>query len=305
MLGEIELSTDIATLLTANEQWRDGAKVALIFIARGVDGGLPAVREFLEAYRYYEPGHPHRLYIVAKGWQNASEFGQLSAMAAAAAATLIEVPDDGFDWGAYMRACVHTEEPWLCLLNTHSRPHSTGWLNLMWHVASTQGIGAAGATGSWSSWAGQVPLFEAGLNEFFLYFLRFGRAIYHWVINRERFIPFPNPHLRSNGLLIRRELFVNFCQRHRIPQTKRDSHMLESGRHGLSRFLLEQGLQLAVVGADGIGYESDQWSASGTFRTPMSQNLLIEDNQTRSYLRADRRLKRRLEKAAWGKPLSS
>ena len=93
---------------------------------------------------------------------------------------------------------------------------------------------------------------------------------------------FPNPHLRSNAFLLRRSLFVEFAAQARFPRTKRDTHRLESGRKGLTRFMQSRGLAPVVVGRDHQAYASAQWIEARTFRTPGQPNLLISDNQTRS-----------------------
>ncbi len=42
-------------------------------------------------------------------------------------------------------------------------------------------------------------------------------------------------------------------------------------------------LRVLVVGRDGIGYEKHQWNISNTFWQGTQGNLLIADNQSRSY----------------------
>ena len=80
--------------------------------------------------------------------------------------------------------------------------------------------------------------------------------------------------------------------------------ILESGRTGFSVFLADRGLKAVVAGADGRYYEPSQWIKSQTFRVPGQPNLLVADNQTIAYDRADLRLKRGMERAAWGNVFS-
>ncbi|MCY7388540.1 MAG: hypothetical protein LH481_10830, partial [Burkholderiales bacterium] len=51
---------------------------------------------------------------------------------------------------------------------------------------------------------------------------------------------FPNPHIRTNALMIRREHLLPFCHG-RSSMTKIESYLFESGWHGLTRTLLNQG----------------------------------------------------------------
>jgi hypothetical protein len=75
---------------------------------------------------------------------------------------------------------------------------------------------------------------------------------------------------------------------------------LESGRHSISRQVWDQGLDVLVVGGDGRTYTCDRWPESATFRGSAQHNLLIADNRTLQYDKADAAMQRRLEQMAWG-----
>lgn len=279
--------------------------VAVIYVARGVGAGLPAAEAFFDAYRRFPPGCHHRLVVIAKGWESVQGLSSLTDQARAIGADLVTSPDDGFDWGAYMRVAPTLKEDLLCLLNTHSRPMVPGWLALLRQSVLLPGVGAVGATGSWGSMSVTWPLFEPSISRLTLYPARLALGFMRLCRNFGSFPPFPNPHLRSNALLVRREFFVSFCSGRDIPRSKRDAHILESGRRGFTAYLKSLGLRTLVVGADGLAYAPEAWINSGTFRLPDQPNLLVGDNQTRYYQHADYQLKRRLENAAWGKALTS
>lgn len=278
--------------------------IAVVYIARGIGAGLTAVEAFFDAYRRFPPGYPHRLVVVAKGWDSVPGFPSLIDQVHTIGADLVTLPDDGFDWGAYMRVARDLEEDFICLLNTHSRPMVSGWLALLRQSALLPGVGAVGATGSWGSMSVSWPLFEAGISRLILYPARLALGFIRLVQNIGRFPPFPNPHLRSNTILVDRKLFISFCNSHDIPRTKRDAHILESGRYGFTAYLQSLGLRVLVVGANGTAYSPETWINSGTFRLSNQSNLLVSDNQTRYYQHADWLLKKRLENAAWGKVLT-
>lgn len=279
--------------------------IAVVYIARGIDAGLPAFEAFVDAYQRCPPGYPHRLVVVAKGWEGMPGLPSLTAQASELGADMVTLPDDGFDWGAYMRVAPDLTQDWLCLLNSHSRPMAGGWLAALWKSASLPGVGAVGATGSWGSMSLTWPLLESTLSGLVLYSPRITLGLMQLARNLASFPLFPNPHLRSNALLIGRERFLSFCRQHEIPRSKRDAHILESGRGGLTAHLNSIGLESLVVGANGVAYEPKAWIESGTFRVPDQPNLLVSDNQTRYYQQADRWLRRRLENAAWGQALTS
>jgi len=63
---------------------------------------------------------------------------------------------------------------------------------------------------------------------------------------------------------------------------------------------MSRGLNVLVVGKDGVGYEKEDWTRSNTFRIGEQKNLLVADNQTRLFKTADAETKRRLAACAWG-----
>tara|TARA_R110002111_G_scaffold232292_1_gene293349 strand:+ start:19 stop:204 length:186 start_codon:yes stop_codon:yes gene_type:complete len=53
--------------------------VAVAFLARGKDGGLPALQAFIESYKSHPSGYEHQLYILAKGWDGAARYEAMQA----------------------------------------------------------------------------------------------------------------------------------------------------------------------------------------------------------------------------------
>ena len=270
---------------------------AVVFLARGRDGGRRSAEIFLDSYRTHKTRPAADLVVVVKGWHGVLGLEDVRRSARAVSASVVELPDNGYDFGAYFRIAAQLDHAWLCLLNTHSRILADDWLDKLLATAERPGIGAAGATGSWGSltprWRGP----GASVLGRIAWPLRFVAAI-------RRFPRFPNPHLRSNALIISRRTFVSFADAGRLPSGKADAQFLESGRGGLTAFLRSRGLRTVVVGADGQSFEVEDWIASGTFRVPGQANLMIADNQTRAYEGADRSMRRILEFAAWGKTLT-
>lgn len=282
--------------------------LALVYLARGVDGGLPSVKRFFDAYSTFPAGCVHELIVVCKGWSEVEGLDALRQLTQTHGAQLVELPDDGLDWGAYMRLAPQLKQEWICFLNTHSRPLIEGWLRLLADAATQrgEGIGAVGATASWESPAMIFPPPSAkkGVRALLFYPLRFVRNLVRYAAHVRKFSTFPNPHLRSNAFIVRRELFVSFIKNQRIPRCKRDALLFESGRAGFSAYLINQGLKILVVGADGKTYQPKEWISSQTFRVRNQINLIVSDNQTTVYDEADSPTKIVLEKLAWGRIVS-
>jgi hypothetical protein len=91
---------------------------------------------------------------------------------------------------------------------------------------------------------------------------------------------FPNPHIRTNGFIVRREDLIKTPLRGINP--KFACCHFESGRNSLSARILRRGERLVMVGADGVAYEIQDWPLANCFRSGRQENLLIADNQTKN-----------------------
>lgn len=270
--------------------------IALIYLARGLPGGVDSVRSFFASYEAHDPGVRHSLRVLVKGWETVPGLDSVVELADRLGAEVIPLGDDGFDFGAYFRAIPQVQEHWICLLNTHSRIRTRSWLSYLFQGASREGVGAAGATGSWESQVRttRMMLPSSGVAELPRII---GRAAYEWLY----FPGFPNPHLRSNALLTQTSLFKEFARSRTIPRCKREAHALESGRRGFSAFLRGRRLNPVVCGADGQIFYPEQWPSSATYRSMEQQNLLVADNQTSLYDSQPSAVRHALQSAAWGR----
>lgn len=96
-----------------------------------------------------------------------------------------------------------------------------------------------------------------------------------------RFPSFPNPHIRSNGFLVRRAHMM--AARHGAIHDKLDACEFESGADSLTWQLRRQGLKALVVDRAGTGFDVADWPRSRTFRLGDQQGLLMTDNRTRDF----------------------
>ena len=284
-------------------------QVTLVYLSRGVDGGLAAARNFFHAYQAHSPGCAHELIVIAKGWSIIKGREDLAQLVDANGGRIVEMPDDGFDWGAYMRVAPLLTHEWVSFLNTHSRPRVEGWLNTLKTAAekSGAGVGSVGATASWESSAGTSPSELSTAN--YKQLLNSPKEVMHclarFLKNIWAFPAFPNPHLRSNAFIVRARLFQEFVATQSIPRGKRDAHKMESGRSGFSAYLKNRGLAILVASANGQSHEPKHWLDSQTFRVPGQSNLLVSDNQTTAYEIANINQQKILECRAWGSPVKS
>ena len=111
------------------------------------------------------------------------------------------------------------------------------------------------------------------------------------------FPPFPNIHIRSNGFMIARQLLLDVAAAEITD--KNESFLFESGRTSVTAKIRELGLAPLVIGRDGKSYDIADWPFSATFRSVRQQNLLIADNQSRSYDAASAELRRVYRRMTW------
>ncbi|MGV2288747.1 hypothetical protein AAHK20_08515 [Trinickia sp. YCB016] len=112
----------------------------------------------------------------------------------------------------------------------------------------------------------------------------------------EGFPRFPNPHVRSNGFILRRSDFLKFS----VQPTKNSAYGFESGPNGLSQTLLKEGKRLVIVDRDGRCVEQENWPHAHCFRSGNQEKLLLADNQTRAYDRLSQKEKVTHLMLSWG-----
>jgi hypothetical protein len=164
-----------------------------------------------------------------------------------------------------------------CFVNSASVVLADGWLGFLERALLAPRVGMVGATGSYESPNSVRP---GPLRR-----LRPGHE------------PFPNPHLRTNGFALERQLLIDLDWPTGL--TKLEAVALEGGSRSLTRQVRERGLETLVVGRDGAGYPPERWRQSATFRSGEQANLLLADNRTRHYQDAGPLTRRGLAWLAW------
>ena len=223
--------------------------------------------------RAHPAGTPHRLLLLLAGpEEDRSPWRRLFD---AVPHEVLEV-GLGMDLGHYRTAVDRVAAERYCFLNTVSEPLVEGWLARLEEALLRPEVGMVGATGSYES----------------------PNAVRPGPLRRLRpgFEPFPNPHLRTNGFAMERELILQLDWGAEL--TREQTVMLEGGRRSLTRQVRERGLETLIVGRDGA-YPPDRWRESATFRSGEQANLLLADNRTRHYQQGGGLARRGLAWLAW------
>ena len=270
-------------------------RIAVVHLIRHANGP-EAARTFFDSYRRCPAGAAHDLVLLCKGFPTESAFDEYTPLVGSTPHRKLFVSDEGFDIGAYRVALRKTEYETYCFLNSFSVLLAPDWLAKLHDCLQQPNVGLVGATGSYES---TLENLRAEIRSIRGWFRRrrlraLVRSVGMWI----DYPPFPNPTIRTNAFLARRDLLLqSFPEQVR---TKDDALRFESGRRSLTRRTQSLGLQTLVVGRDGRGYTPEQWPLSRTFRLQDQSNLLVADNQTERYAHAPEAERRWLASLAWG-----
>jgi hypothetical protein len=275
------------------------SRIAVVHLVRAKNGTAP-LRRFLESYLLNPAGIPHDLVIIYKGFRGRIPEEFADALSGIRHQDLRSF-DLGYDISPYFQAARLLNHDFLCFLNSFSVILNRDWLSKLYSHASREGVGVAGATGSWESVYSnfqrivQAKKQSIGVLRKRLRILADTCLLKYY---KNRFDPFPNYHIRTNAFMVKRSLLLEIEKPRLI--LKSHAHEFESGRNSLTKQVLGKGLKPIVVGRDGIGYEMDNWNISGTFRQGEQANLLVADNQTMRYYRLAPEEREKLRFLTWG-----
>jgi len=282
-----------------------GSSVAVVHLVRRCNGVEP-LQQFLNSYDQHPAGVDHDLILIFKGFESAID-PMYEKMLEGRQFSSIYVSDVGFDLVPYIRAASEFPHDYFCFLNSFSVILDKNWLARLYESILKPDVGIAGASGSWDTVFAFHSVARRAERKDLL--ARRGkslirglvqqipilaRALWQWVFLG----PFPSPHIRTNGFIVRRDRFLSACRGVNLV-TKNDAYRLEHGRRSLTRRIAKAGLRTLVVGRDGREYEPQNWDTSNTFWQGDQGNLLIGDNQTRRYDHGSEAERAILAHSAW------
>jgi cephalosporin hydroxylase len=238
---------------------RSRPSIAVCYIARGKEADWrSSIERFCDSYNQHRPGLEHTLYVIYKGFPDASSLAYARELFVGIRHKPVFLADNAFDIGAYKLWANQASEELVCLFGTSSELLADDWLRKLATNLALPDVGLVGATGSYESLSSRHKAFP----------------------------PFPNVHIRSNAFMIDRTLFCRILDQFAVT-TKFQALLFESGPASMSRQVLDRGQKILVVGRNGKGYPPHDWPMSGTFRQGMQENLLVADKQTRLFAALD------------------
>jgi len=233
--------------------------------------GISPFKTFFDSYRQHHEPLKHDLVLIFKDFGPGDDIDYLSLLEDFQYVRYDYPGDGGLDLDPYREAGQTLDYDYFCFLNSFSVIECDNWLSHFYNgLAKSNKAGIIGASGSWESSSETDP-------------------------------PFPNPHLRTNGFLIAKDVLrqIEF-----IPiNTKDDARMMESGDQSITRQIMEMGKSPYVVDRDGVCWNIEEWPKSSTFRNGNQSGLIISDNRTRAFDSGDSWTQEYLYDLAWtGKP---
>src|SRR6201985_152228 len=155
-------------------------KIAVFYLLRKGNDPL-LLRAFLASLRKNPTAIDYRPILIMKGFSEAETAPLASSWISERGqrATVLHVSDEGFDLTAYRSVAARIDAPYCLFFNSYARLLAPRWLEIYAEASAQLGDNAViGATGSWTSIDTNVP--------------------------------FPSPHLRTNAIFVRRELYLSF-----------------------------------------------------------------------------------------------
>lgn len=217
----------------------DKPEIGVLYLARAADG-TASFKQFVNSYSACPGGVDHDLWIALKGFPSERAIADYIGSAPAVAFKRIDVPNHGFDIGSYWHAARRLDGryQYLCFLNTHSELLDRNWLQYMYRRASLEEVGAVGASGSYESLY-PVEIGQTGnANVSICGTLgAIKRRITLWQ-QRMSYPPFPNPHLRTNAIMLQWQTMRRVWPR--LVYNKQAALRFESGAHSLTNRIYEQ-----------------------------------------------------------------
>tara|TARA_R110000850_G_scaffold96718_5_gene202026 strand:+ start:3740 stop:4576 length:837 start_codon:yes stop_codon:yes gene_type:complete len=242
------------------------SSIAVVHLVRK-SNGLEPFKNFLSSYVAHKDPLKHDLVIIFKDFNPNEKIAYLEVLNGIEFLSYDFADDIGLDLGPYVEVSRKLNYEYFCFLNSFSEIRCSNWLTYLYNcLQSSQNAGIVGATGSWES---------SGTND----------------------PPFPNPHIRTNGFIIRSTTMrqIEFTE----IRTKDDARYMESGCNSITRQIISMGKQPYVVDCSGVCWSIESWPASATFRCGDQKALLISDNRTKIFDTGDGWTKEYLFDLAW------
>ena len=257
--------------------------IAVIYIFRGSDlNNVEYLNDFQKSMQRYKAGIKFQLIVAIKGCSTEQE-DLVRERLNFFDPIYFRCLDHNFDIGTYQEIIQEYRFEYFIMMNSSSRPRADNWIREMLHAIMNNNIGLVGTMGSFESLA--------------------LRKLHGKISNKEHFDSFPNPHVRTTGIIIKREIFKKVSKDKNIFINKMDAHKFESGKDNLTKQILGLGLKVLIINSDFNLFEINNWKNSKTFKQFNQEKLLIMDKVALNYEKMSDNLKLVKSIQTWGEEI--
>ena len=193
-----------------------------------------------------------------------------------------------YDLGSYKRVAKAYSSRHIFFLNSYSYPVCDLWLKKIVDKYEDNSVIATSA--SYGSLLSSLKLKK--FYKVVSYYLKFFNY-------KKKFNPFPNPHIRTTGFLIKAMDYLSFMNDKTI-KCKEDAWSIESGKHSLTNYFKKHDFKIYVVNSNGDKFSENMWKLSETFNYLDQQKSIISDKHTRKYLKLNNHEKKKIAFNSWG-----
>jgi len=245
--------------------------------------------DFINNYKKFKSGHKHDLLISFK-LLKAEQITLLKK-------SLINIDyieyidkfsENDFDLGSYKRISNDYLNRYIFFLNSHSYPICHDWLKKI--TTNYENNSILATSSSYESLLNSIKLKK--VHKIFTFFLK-------KIKYKKYFNPFPNPHIRTTGFLIKGSEFYSFIN-NKLLQSKEDAWKIESGKKSLTNHFKKLGFKIYVINSDGSKFSENDWNLSNTYNYLEQNKSIISDKHTRKYLKLNDNDKMTFQHNTWG-----
>lgn len=236
--------------------------VYLAYLNEELGYDVDVAQQFFDSYKSFDAGIEHNLTVLIKK-STPKNFINLITQKGF---KVLELPDAGLDIGAFILAAKELQGEYLFCIGSGAAILCNDWLLKFYNAFKNDSlIQLAGAMGSYAQ----------------------GHS--------DRF---PNPHIRTCAFMMKRNLFLQYSDKCKLPQTKEDTWEIEHGAGSLTNFVLNRGGQAVVVNNCGDVFYPQDWEEAQTYIT-LDSKAIMDDKWARRYTLTDKYLRTKIEMENW------
>jgi len=246
--------------------------------------------EFIRYYKKYSSGAKHILLICFK-LLNQQKINSLKKLLKNI--NYIEFIDrsslNDYDFGSYKRVAMLYPKYNILFLNSHSYPNTDMWLSKLLRYHENKTLIATSA--SYESLYTSLKL-----KKFYKFFSYLKKKLDY----KNKFYPFPNPHIRTANFLIKGSDFIKFIRNKKIVN-KEDAWQIESGKNNITNYFKQKKYKIFIVNSDAEKFTLNNCKFSETFNYKTQKKCIISDKHTRKYIKSTNYEKKLFQFSTWGK----